>query len=171
MTIETEEWKVVREFPDYLISNMGNVYNQRFDRPVSTSLTNHGHVKVSFGDREGGRHTRSVGLLVAEVFVPKPHHRCDHIIPLDGNVQNVAAYNLAWRPRGFAWQYMRQLKIPQREEYSMFRVCNTDTDVEYSSIIEAGINEGLLFVDIWKSTYSRTPVYPTNAIFEPLEPN
>lgn len=168
--MQTEEWKVVREFPDYLISNMGNVYNQRSDRPVSTSLTNHGHVKVTFNSRNR-QHTRSVGLLVAEVFVPKLHHRCDYVIPLDGNVENVAAYNLAWRPRGFAWQYMRQLKVPQREEYSMFRVRNLGTGDEYSSIIEAGINEGLLFVDIWKSTHSGSPVYPTSAIFEPIESN
>lgn len=171
MQTYTEEWKPVREFPDYLISNMGNVYNQRSDRQMATTLTNHGHVKITFTDRDGVRYTRSVGLLVAEIFVPQPHFRCDHIMVLDGNLQNVSANNLAWRPRGFAWQYIRQLKIPQRSEYSQFRVRNIVTGDEYHSIIEAGISEGLLFEDIWRSTNTGASVYPTDAIFESIERN
>lgn len=94
---------------------------------------------------------------------------CDQLIILDGNLSNVIFTNLAWRPRWFAWKYTRQLRVPQPLHYHNLAVCNLTTEFRYTSIVVAGIEDGLLFSDIWRSTYTRTPVYPQGYIFEIIE--
>lgn len=166
----TEElWKNILEFPDYNISSLGRVYNVKRNMIMSTSLNNYGHVKITLAARDRTRHTRSVAQLVAEAFVEAPTLLCDQIIVLDGDFTNVSAENLAWRPRWFAWKYTHQLKTTQPPHYRNLQVMNIVNDNEYRSIIVAGMYEGLLFSDIWRSTYTGEPVYPTNSVFEVLD--
>jgi hypothetical protein len=41
-----------------------------------------------------------------------------------------------------------------------------DTGVVYNSVIEAGMTEGLLFDDIWRSTYSGARIFPFGMEYE-----
>lgn len=136
---------------------------------MRTSKTNFGHTKITLTDYDGQRYTRSVALLVAQAFVTRPNYLSDYLVVLDGDFSNVEASNLAWRPRGFAWNYTHQLKIPQPNHYRNLPVRNIITGSEYNSIIEAGIAEGLLFEDIEMSTYKRNEVYPHGSIFEVIK--
>lgn len=111
----------------------------------------------------------SVALLVAEAFVEPDNLLCDQVVVLDGNFQNVAAENLRWRPKWFAWKYTHQLKTRQPLHYCNLPVVNIDTDEEHDSIIDAGIKYGLLFEDVWRSTFSGTPIYPYRERYEILE--
>lgn len=163
-----EQWRTILEFPNYQISNKGRVFNLRTKREMNTSSTNYGHSKITLTDYDGKRYTRSVALLVAQAFVPAPNIMCDTLMVLDGNLDNVDATNLAWRPNWFAWKYTRQLKTIQPVHYHNLHVMNTTLGIEYSSIIEAGIAEGLLFSDIWESTYTGKKVYPDGCSFEIL---
>lgn len=161
-----EEWKDIPEFSEYMISNLGNVYNKRLGSLMSVSQTGHGHMKITLKSDWGPeRCTRSVALLVAEAFVEKPNFMCDQLVVLDGDFSYVSAENLAWRPRWFAWKYTRQLKVPQPRHYENLPVLNVVTNAKYSSIIEAGTTEGLLFETIWESTYTGKSVYPTGSRF------
>lgn len=164
-----ERWRTIPEFNRYEISNLGNIYNSRFRQMMRISYSNHGHAKITLTDDLGDRYTRSVAQLVADAFVEAPNMMCDHLMILDGDLSNVIADNLAWRPRGFAWEYTHQLKIEQPVHYHNLRVCNLDTGIEYNSIIEAGIAEGLRFDDIWRSTYTGSRVYPYGSTFEIIE--
>lgn len=165
-----ELWKNIPDFSNYDVSNLGRIYNRQSDTIMRTSLTNHGHVKISLvSEWDKRRYTRSVGLLVAEAFVRRPNAMCDSLIELDGNLSNVSASNLAWRPKGFAWSYAHQLKVKQPIYFNNLPVCNITDGVEYKSIIDAGMNEGLLFQDIWESTYSGRRVYPTGCVFEVVD--
>lgn len=159
-------WRTIPEFPRYEISDRGEIYNSHYRQMMKASLSNHGHVKITLTDDVGNRHTRSVALLVAESFVPAPNHLCDHLIVLDGNLERVEAANLAWRPRGFAWEYTHQLKVRQPLHFRNLPICDLVHNFTYNSIVEAGIKEGLLFKDIWRSTYTETEVFPTGAVFE-----
>jgi NUMOD4 motif len=161
-----ERWRSILEFPKYEISDRGNIYNTKTRQMMRTSRTNFGHAKITLTDYDGQRYTRSVPLLVASAFVAPPNYLSDYLVMLDGDLTNVKASNLAWRPRGFAWEYTRQLKLPQPNHYSNLPVRNLKTGVEYESVIEAGVNEGLLFDDIWRSTYTRNEIYPHGSIFE-----
>lgn len=163
------QWKTIPEFPRYEISDEGEIYNTYARHLMRTSRTTHGHVKITLTDDTGCRHTRSVALLVAEAFVPAPNHRCDYLIVLDGDIERVVASNLAWRPRSFAWEYTHQLKVDPPHHFRNLPVYDRVHNYRYNSIIEAGIEEGLLFKDIWRSTYTGNEVFPTGALFEVTE--
>jgi hypothetical protein len=164
----TEEvWADIPGFSEYAISDLGRVYNRRTDRIMSVSLNNYGHVKITLvADGTRRRYTRAVSVMVAEAFLEVPHVLSDQLVVLDGDFTHLTPSNLAWRPTWFAWKYTRQLKERQPRHYENLPVLNLVTGAEYESIMQAGITEGLLFDDIWKSTYTAEPVYPNGSIFE-----
>lgn len=164
-----EVWKTVVEFPRYQISSFGRIYNTKDDSFMKVSRTTFGHTKITLTSEDGTRHTRSVALLVACAFVEPPNHMCDQVIFLDGDLNNVVADNLMWRPRWFAWRYTRQLKDRQPIYFRNLAVMNTITGQVYDSIIDAGMVEGLLFEDVWRSTYTKEAVFPNGSIFEVVE--
>ena len=161
-----EEWAFIEGFPNYQISSHGRVYNVSRYQMMSCSVNNHGLLKISLVDEGGVRRTKSIATLVADAFVPGKDHISDQIILLDGDQMNVHAFNLAWRPRWFAWKYTTQLKQQQPVYYENLAVYDSVLGIEFDNIIEAGTTLGLLFDDIWRSTYSKTHVYPTDSIFE-----
>jgi hypothetical protein len=165
-----ELWKPIPGFVNYRISNLGRVYNVRLDKIMRTSTNNYGHVKISLlVDNVGERFTRSVAVMVAEAFVEQPHEMCDYVIVLDGDLSNVRADNLAWRPRWYAWKYTHQLRSIQPTHYRNLAVRNITTGALYNSIMEAGVREGLLFEDIWRSTYTGVELFPYGFVFEIIE--
>ncbi len=165
-----EEWRILPEFSNYQVSNLGNVYNLRFDHPMRISFTTTGHSKITlWSEWDGKRYTRSVAQLVAEAFVDAPNEICRHVIVLDGDFTNLCADNLAWRPERFAWLYTRQMKKPQPLHYRNLEVHNYTTDTYYNSIMDAGVTEGLLFADIWRSTYTGETTFPYGYQFEVIE--
>lgn len=162
-----EQWATIPDFPMYEISSQGRVRNAKFDRIMRTSINSSGHVKITLvDDHTGMRLTRSVAQMVAEAFVAAPTVLCDHVVVLDGNFENVRAENLVWRPRYFAWKYTHQLKNEQIHYFHNLRVQNISTGAAYDSIIQAGMCEGLLFQDIWRSTYSGARLFPHGDAFE-----
>lgn len=160
-----EEWSAIPGFPRYLISSEGRVYNQNNNQYMRWSPNNYGHPKISLMTERGSRYTRSVAFLVAKAFVEPPNDLCDRIIYLNGELDDVRAENLAWRPRWFGWKYSRQMKVQQPEYYRNLPVVNLETNVEYENVIEAGLLEGLLFDHIWHSTYSSAPVFPNGSVW------
>lgn len=165
--INDERWRIIPDFPTYEISDLGNVWNIKFNKPMRTSITSFGHVKISLVDRDTQkRHTRSVAVLVAEAFVEPPNALCDQVVPLDGDPTNLAAQNLVWRPKGFAWKYIHQFKIEQPLHYKNLPICNLATGDRYSSIISCCKIEGLLFRDVWRSTYTGEAIFPSGARYE-----
>lgn len=160
-----EIWTEIPNYPRYEISSYGNIFNIATDREMQISENNYGHLKVSLFDQNGVRHTRAVGVLVAEAFVEKPNILCDSVIFLDGDHHNTHVTNLAWRPRWFAWKYTRQFQGEIPHHYQNLRVANIRDHIEYANIVEAAMTEGLLFEHIWKSTYTGNPVYPNGSVW------
>lgn len=161
-----EQWRTIPEFPKYEISSKGEIYNSHRRIFMRTSSNNFRDIKITLTDYDGSRHTRSVALLVAQAFVNQPNYLCDCLVRLDGDMANVDARNLAWRPRWFAWKYSRQLRVPQPTRYHNLPVFNITEGIEYESVVEAGMIEGLLFENIWVSTYRGSETYPYGNIFE-----
>lgn len=163
--MDDEVWAVIEEFPNYRISNHGNVINAKRGILMCTSVSNYGHAKISLSEG-GSRHTRSIALLVAQAFVEAPDILCDSVVVLNGNLDDVRASNLVWRPAWFAWQYARQLRCIPPHHYETLPVLNETTGQTYESIVDAGMTEGLLFSDIWMSTYTGKQVYPHRYTFK-----
>lgn len=160
-------WTVIDEFPNYSISNFGDVLNESTRRILRQSTTQHGAAKVNIYDC-GQQFTRSVTVLVAEAYVEGKTILFDTPIHLDANQLNNRSDNLMWRPRWFAWQYTRQFqKIPP---YCFGDpVMEIQERISYKNIYEACITNGLLFKDVWKSITVFNPVnsaWPTGQIFD-----
>lgn len=162
-----EGWKKIPGFNNYEISSFGQIYRRDRDIMMRPSHTLTGHVKISLiCDYDGERYTKGVAQMVAEAFVAPPTGLCSQVVMLDGNLDNLVAENLMWRPPWFAWMYVRQLKTLQPQHYLNLKIRNVDTGVIYDSIIEAGMTEGLLFDDVWRSTYSGDRIFPFGHEYE-----
>lgn len=162
-----EEWKRIKEFRNYEVSNLGRVANSKTDIIVQPSLTLQGALKVGLYD---GTHqyTRSLKVLVAEAFVKGRTETFDTPVLLDGDQLNCVAHNLVWRPRWLAWHFARQFRrvpefyhlgpIVEIDEWGI--VCGV-----YNSVVEIGTTLGVLFDDVWDSIHTKRPVFPTNKRF------
>lgn len=160
-----EVWKPIPGFPNYQISNLGRIYNQSQDMIMSSAPNNFGNHKISLYGIDGKRYTRSVAYFVAKAFVRPPTGLCTQVVVLDGDFNNLAAENLAWRPNWFAWRYTHQLKVHQPIYHRNLPVMNVRSGTVYGNVVEAGIAEGLLFDDIWRSTYTGAEIFPGNHVF------
>lgn len=117
-------WRIIKDFPNYEVSDSGLVKHSRKDQIVNgTSLD--GYVDVYIYDISGNRRHKLVHRLVAEAFLPNPTNLpcVDHI---DRVRDNNASSNLRWVSRqgnqfnrnakGYSYviskgRYMAQIKI------------------------------------------------------------
>lgn len=148
-----EIWVYIHGFPRYQINNYGEVWNTVFEMFMKPSKMLNGQLKVSLIDEHHIRRSLSVAVLVARAFVEPPNERSDQVILLDGNMENVAAYNLAWRTPRQAYLYARQMRLPPKTPWTNLQVLNQTTGVLYENIIQCGMAEGLVFQHIWESTF------------------
>lgn len=158
------EWRTIPEFPEYLVSNTGEVVNGKTGKWMQLSSTQRGAVKVGLV-HHGKQYTRSVSVLVADAFVPGRDAIYDTPIHLDGDKTNNRADNLAWRPRWFALAYTKQFDaISENDRLGPLR--DIATDQRYYDIVEAGTLHGLLFTDIRRAIVMKESVFPTIQRFE-----
>lgn len=160
--IEQEIWADIPGFPRYAVSSQGRIYNKIFESMMKPSIsTAQGNLKISLIDEDEIRRAMGVAHLVANAFVERPNYLCTEVILRDGNLSNVAASNLAWRGPRTAYLYARQMRSKPKAVYNV-PVRNLVTGAEYETIIQAGIVEGLIWQEIWESTYTvpKQPVPP-----------
>jgi hypothetical protein len=162
-----EDWKTIEEFPNYDISNYGNIANNFNEVLLEVSKTKQGALKVGLV-KDGKQYTRSVKVLVAEAFVKGQTDIFDTPILLDGNQSNCSAWNIEWRPRWHAWNYAYQFN-DIKEFYYMGPVLELDSDGiilrAYKHIVDAAVDNGVLFSDVWKSIHTKRETFPTGQIF------
>lgn len=87
-------WKDIPDFPDYAVSDDGEVLSKRRNRLLSPAIDRYGYQKVTLC-KNGRNHYFTVHRLVAMVFVPntKGGNQVNHI---DENKMNNKASNLEW---------------------------------------------------------------------------
>lgn len=66
-----QEWRAITGFPNYEISNYGEVRNIKTQRILKGSLTNQGYCKVTL-IKDGGKYQKYCHRLAAEAFLPNP---------------------------------------------------------------------------------------------------
>lgn len=163
--MEEERWAQLEEFPNYQVSSFGRVLRTGAAAPMSIHTTQHGHAKLNLYDENGDRYTRSVAKLVAAAFCSRPYPDCDTVIVKNMDYMDLRAENLAWRTEGYAWKYANQFKQQPFVHYLNLRVTDTTKKVEYKNIVEAAIDNGLLFEEIWVATYTGNAAYPSMSRF------
>lgn len=160
-----ELWTVIKEFPDYQVSNYGAITGyRRNDRVLNVHRNQQGILSVMLR-RDGVAYRRSVAGLVAAGFLRPSEHGPIFNTPihLDGNRENCFVENLMWRPRWFSVRYHQQFKQPYRESW-YWPVLNIDTGERYTSLIEASMIHGFLMKGLYPDpdgVFTR-PTWPDN---------
>lgn len=93
-----EEYRVIKEFPRYSISNFGNVKNNKTGHIISQRKAANGYMRVNlrYGDRKYEKpKTRSTHRLVAEHFLNKVDGK-DYVNHRDLDKTNNKVDNLEW---------------------------------------------------------------------------
>lgn len=163
-----EDWAILPAFPEYAVSNHGEIQNIHWRRMLKPQTTRSGHARIGLMDESGRQRQLSIGRLVADAFLP-PHDNPHFSTPIhrDGDRMNCHVSNLMWRPRWFAIKYHQQF------EYVEFHSAEPllhliQTDEEFHSFWKPSIKYGLVYVDIIKSAVEAeigTHVFPTGHRF------
>lgn len=154
-----EQWKSIRLFPGYSVSDHGRIRTDRSGRILSLSISQYGLVQVGMMQNGEQKH-RSVPLLVAKAFVPEIRGPFDTPINLDGDRRNNRVENLAWRPRWFAIKYNQQFKYPYENPITE-PIFDLKTGDLSENSFECAKRYGLLERDLVFSILNRTYVWPT----------
>lgn len=155
------QWEELKEFPDYAVSELGDITNIKTGQPRKLSVNQQGIPKISLYSEDGKLITRSVARLIAEAFVQRPDAEAfDTPIHLDGDQRNCRADNLVWRPRWFAIKYHKQFRMP---EFHAARGTFIELDSEevYDSIKDICVRNGVYWQDVIKCVTEETFVFPT----------
>jgi len=162
-SVDTETWIEIKEFPGYFVSDQGRVRNNATDRFLAPTIKAEGLPVVGLV-RDKTQYKRSLPLLVAEAFCPRPNEEhFDTPINLDGDRMNNTARNLIWRPLWFARKYVAQFKEPHLTfNYPIQDLLTRNT---YENSMTAAMTHGLLDEHIVISMTNNTFVWPTGQIF------
>lgn len=89
-----EEWATILEFPNYMISTFGRVFNAKFKRFFKPAFNSTGYKIVSLCGN-GKCLTKTIHRLVAEAFIPFRDGAFD-VNHIDGDRANNYVWNLEW---------------------------------------------------------------------------
>lgn len=157
-----ERWERLEEFPDYAISNYGDVCNIRRDRLLSQSVNQQGIVSVGLVPPQGRQTMRSVALLVIKTFDDDPR-RPDHfnsVIHVDAAKDNCRLDNLMWRPRHFARGYHEQFNWEWFHE-SEEEIVNLTTKEHFVGYKDPCMTYGIKATGIILSSTNDEYVFPS----------
>lgn len=140
-----EEWREIRMFPGYSVSDSGLVRNDETERLLLPQVNQRGIVNVGL-TKNRVQYKRSLAILVAEAFLMRPGFAFDTPINLDGNRRNNRADNLLWRPRWFATKYFQQFQ--QTSPCFTRKVQSVETGEVFDTSWQAALTMGALDRDI-----------------------
>ena len=87
-----EEYKIIKDFDNYEISNFGNVKSKKTDKILKPAIDNHCYYKINLS-KNGKQFSKRIHKLVANEFLPNPLNKncVDHIDNnrLNNNVENL----------------------------------------------------------------------------------
>ena len=147
-----EVWKSIKEYPDYLVSNMGNIKNIKTNKYLKPIASYNGYQRVGLY-KDGKMILFSVHRLVANAFLSNPSN-LPQVNHKDENKLNNTVENLEWCTAKYNANYGNKSKRTvetkiQKGSYERFRqkvvkavVC-LETKKIYSSIKEASEVTGL----------------------------
>jgi hypothetical protein len=162
-----ERWELIDSFPDYEVSNFGDVLSYRTGKILSQSVNQFGLVHVGLV-RDKKQYHRSIPLLVANAFLIEPGGAFDTPINLDGDRFNNRVDNLVWRPRWFAIKYNKQFKYPYDQPITL-PIVDLKTGEVTANSFECAKKYGLLESEVVYSILNRMYVWPTYQEFAIME--
>ena len=143
--MKSEEWKKIKDFPRYSVSNFGRVKNDetgRILKPFCIGTIGHQYYAVDFYPVKNKR----VHRLVAEAFIPNPENKRE-VNHIDGNCFNNSVDNLEWVTGSenciHAYRVLGKEKLfGSKNPYSR-KVVRVEDGKIYGSVQEATKDNGL----------------------------
>lgn len=89
-----EKWITIEEFPNYKISNLGNVRNINTGKAVATPIHQHGYHCVRLWNK-GKTRLMKIYRLIAIHFIPNPDSKRE-VNHINGNRMDHSIKNLEW---------------------------------------------------------------------------
>jgi hypothetical protein len=87
-----EQWKTIKDYPNYKISNIGLVLNIKTNNILKPFYNKKGYNLVSlFPNKKNFK----IHRLVAEAFIPNPENK-EQVNHIDSNKNNNSVFNLEW---------------------------------------------------------------------------
>lgn len=136
------EWRPVRDFPGYYVSDTGLVYSSRRDRVMSPGWQYGGYLFVALR-RDGRTFNKKVHALVAEAFIgPRPDgFVVNHI---DANKRNNRASNLEYLTPGDNVRHAAALGLMSKlsdNEVACIRYCYSRGESQTSIAKRYGVTQ------------------------------
>jgi hypothetical protein len=159
-----DDWVLIEGFPKYSVNSLGQVRRDSFGRLITPQMNRTHSVYVPLM-RDSKLYQRSLALIVARAFLPKPEKPFVVPINLDGDRWNCSADNLMWRPRWFTIRYHRQFSDPYEGHIEAPLRARGEKEV-FPDSFTAARRYGLLERDVVMSIRYNTYAWPTYQIFE-----
>lgn len=137
-----EIWKTIENYPNYEVSNLGNVRNKKTKRVLRPAKLNTGYLQVRIKDSTGVYRGRNIHRLVMTTFNPVENMENLHVDHIDFNTQNNCLENLRWLTPA----ENRSRKSGSNRK----KVLCIETGIIYSSIMDAARQTGIDQSDISK---------------------
>lgn len=105
----SEAWKLLKDYPNYMISDRGNVKNIKTDRIINKTYQKSGHTIVCLSNK-GKIRTIGVARLMLETFKPRENTSTLSVVFKDNDKRNCILDNIEWSEEGYI---NRHKKIPK----------------------------------------------------------
>lgn len=131
--MKQEHWKIIKEFPNYQVSNYGNVKN-RVTGKILKPLNSTNYYRVCLYDQQGLHKYVSIHRLVISYFVDNPYpNTLEYVNHIDENKHNNRADNLEWCTAHYNYNWSKDSAIKG----------------SIKSAIERGVNKEIVVYNVW----------------------
>lgn len=135
-----EIYKIIEEFPNYEVSNLGNVRNKKTGRILKHTKTKHGYYTVQLYKNGQGR-SQLIHRIVMTTFNPIDGMENLHVDHIDFNPGNNCLDNLRWLSPSDNTKRKNIKKIEKPRSGKKVRCI--ETGIIYPSISEAARQLGI----------------------------
>ena len=132
-----EEWRIINDFPNYSVSNYGNVMNSKTNKMMKLSIKG-GYCNISLTNKNGNK-TFKVHRLVATSFIENSENK-QEVNHKDKNKLNNNVSNLEWATRTENNKHRCEgVKITCNKNKPILRLSKNNVMLQkYNSIEDAG---------------------------------
>lgn len=141
--MEEEIWKIIEEYPNYDVSNFGNIRNNKTNYIMKLQTSCYGYITISLRKKEKS-YRCNVHRLVAKTFIPN-HYNKPTVNHIDRDKTNNNVFNLEWATMS---EQNYHSALTNKKERPLFHKSVYKIDIKTNNIIDnyKSISEASIWV-------------------------